>query len=103
MPKALHIHASDNVAVCTSAVKKGDEVEILEPGGGRRKVRAASDIAFCNKIALEDIPAGSGVVKYGEVIGRATALIRRGELANDSNIASQPRKYEDEYLLKQRR
>ena len=38
MPKALHIHATDNIAVCTSAVQPGDEVEILEPDGSRGAV-----------------------------------------------------------------
>ena len=46
MPKALHIHATDNIAVCTSAVQPGDEVEILEPDGSRGAVKAAEAIAF---------------------------------------------------------
>ena len=41
------------------------------------------------------------MTKYGEMIGRATALIPTGSLANDANIASQPRAYADEYLLKE--
>ena len=100
MPKALHIHATDNIAVCTSAVQPGDEVEILEPDGSRGAVKAAEAIAFCNKIALRDIASGEEVLKYGEVIGKATEDIRKGCLVNDRNIASQPRAYADEYLLK---
>ena len=61
MPKALHIHATDNIAVCTSAVQPGDEVEILEPDGSRGAVKAAEAIAFCNKIALRDIDRRSVV------------------------------------------
>ena len=100
MPKALHIHATDNIAVCTSAVQPGDEVEILEPDGSRGAVKAAEAIAFCNKIALRYIASGEEVLKYGEVIGKATEDIRKGCLVNDRNIASQPRAYADEYLLK---
>ena len=92
MPKALHIHATDNIAVCTSAVQPGD--------GSRGAVKAAEAIAFCNKIALRDIASGEEVLKYGEVIGKATEDIRKGCLVNDRNIASQPRAYADEYLLK---
>ena len=91
MPKALHIHATDNIAVCTSAV---------QPDGSRGAVKAAEAIAFCNKIALRDIASGEEVLKYGEVIGKATEDIRKGCLVNDRNIASQPRAYADEYLLK---
>lgn len=94
------IHATDNIAVCTSAVQPGDEVEILEPDGSRGAVKAAEAIAFCNKIALRDIASGEEVLKYGEVIGKATEDIRKGCLVNDRNIASQPRAYADEYLLK---
>ena len=63
-------------------------------------VKAAEAIAFCNKIALRDIASGEEVLKYGEVIGKATEDIRKGCLVNDRNIASQPRAYADEYLLK---
>lgn len=99
MPKALHINAKDNIAVCTSAVVTGDEVEILEPDGSRGSVTATMDVAFCNKIALRDIAEGEDIVKYGEVIGKATMAIAKGSLANDKNIASQQRNYADEYLL----
>ena len=56
MPKALHIHATDNIAVCTSAVQPGDEVEILEPDGSRGAVKAAEAIAFCNKSRFVILP-----------------------------------------------
>ncbi len=101
MPKALHIKKTDNVAICTSAVAAGDTVEILEPDGTRGSIRAVSDIAFCNKIALCEIAEGEDIVKYGEIIGRATADIPKGALANDLNIASQPRNYAEEYILGQ--
>ena len=99
MPKALHINAKDNIAVCTSAVKSGDRVEILEPDGSRNYVDSISDIAFCNKIALADIATGEDILKYGEIIGKATSPIAKGSLVNDKNTASQPRNYADEYLL----
>ncbi|MCD8339204.1 MAG: UxaA family hydrolase [Burkholderiales bacterium] len=100
MPKALHIHSTDNIAVCTSAVVANDEVTILEPDGSTYVLVAQSAIPFCNKIALKDIPSGEEIVKYGEVIGKATEDIKKGCLADHHNIASQPRKYEDEYILK---
>ena len=100
-PRALKLRASDNVAVCTCAVHPGDAVEIMHPDGSRTTTTAVSEIAYCNKIALCDIAEGEAVTKYGEMIGRATALIPTGSLANDANIASQPRAYADEYLLKE--
>lgn len=100
MAKALQLHLDDNVAVCTLAVKAGDVVEIIRPDGSKGEVVAVTDNTYCNKIALFDIAEGESVIKYGEVIGRASADIARGSLANDANIASQPRAYADEYILK---
>ena len=57
-------------------------------------------IPFCNKIALIDIQEGEEIFKYGEVIGKAIAFIPKGTLVNHLNIASQPRSYAEEYVLK---
>ena len=99
LARALRLHPSDNVAVCTTAVHAGDTVDVMAADGGHTTAAAVSDITFCNKIALTDIPKGADVIKYGEVIGTASEDIARGSLANDRNIASQPRAYADEYLL----
>ena len=90
MSKALHIHSKDNTAVCTSEVK----------AGSRSFINAVSSIPFCNKIALIDIQEGEEIFKYGEVIGKAIAFIPKGTLVNHLNIASQPRSYAEEYVLK---
>lgn len=63
--KTLAIHPTDNVAV------------LLE---------AAGDIPAGHKIALTDIAAGEKVIKYGEVIGRATADIRAGDHVHTHNV-----------------
>ena len=99
MSKALHIHHKDNTAVCTSEVKAGEEVEIIDSDGSRSFIKAESSIPFCNKIALTDIQEGEEVFKYGEVIGKATVFIPKGTLVNHLNIASQPRSYADEYVI----
>ncbi len=98
--KALQLHLDDNVAVCTQGVSVGDEIEIMRPDGARDTVMAVTDNTYCNKVALRDIEVGEPVLKYGEQIGLATEKIVKGALANHLNIASQPRAYVDEYLLK---
>ncbi|MCD7988718.1 MAG: UxaA family hydrolase [Klebsiella quasipneumoniae] len=100
-PRALHIHPNDNIAVCTTPVRTGDSVKILEPDQTSYFVESLSDIAFCNKIALSDIEASGQIVKYGQVIGTAIKPIRKGSLVNHENIASQPRSYDEEYLIKE--
>ena len=97
--RALQLHALDNVAVCTVGVSEGDCVEVIRPDGSRGEVIATTANTYCNKIALVDIGQGEAIVKYGEMIGRATEKIAKGALANDANITSQPRAYADEYIL----
>lgn len=38
--------------------------------------------------ALRDIAKGEYVIKYGEIIGRATEDIKKGELAHTHNVKS---------------
>lgn len=46
------------------------------------------DIPTGHKFALRDIAKGEYVIKYGEIIGRATADIRAGEWVHTHNLAS---------------
>lgn len=65
--KSVIIHPKDNVGVC------------LE---GSDKIPAG------HKFALRDIAAGEYIVKYGEIIGRATQAIGRGEWVHTHNVKS---------------
>ncbi len=98
---ALKLHDDDNIAVCTSEAATGDEITVVLPDGSEAPITAASAITFCNKIALKDLACGETVLKYGESIGRTTAAIPKGSLADHRNITSQPRAYADEYLIKE--
>ena len=102
MPQALQMHPKDNVAVCTSAVRAGDTVEVLRNDGSRFRTIAVTDITYCNKIALSRLAPGDAVLKYGEQIGEATEAIPQGSLVNDRNIRSRPRAYADEYLCREK-
>jgi len=65
--KTLQIHEKDNVAVC------------LETTG---------EIPAGHKIAVRDIAAGDYVIKYGQIIGRATENIARGQWVHSHNLCS---------------
>ena len=60
MTSVLRIHATDNVAVALELIKAGTELEI----SGLR-VTALEEIPAGHKIALEDIPEGKNIIKYG--------------------------------------
>lgn len=46
------------------------------------------DIPAGHKFALRDIAAGEYVIKYGEIIGRATSDIKKGEWVHTHNVKS---------------
>ncbi len=98
---ALLMSKDDNVVTCIKDIKENDKVIYQEENGSYSTLIAEDNIPFCNKIAIEDIPAGSLVIKYGEIIGCATEDIKMGHLANHMNIKSMPRDYESEYINKE--
>ena len=94
---ALLMDEMDNVATCVAEVLKGGQA-VYRKGGEVLAVTALEDIPYCHKIALEDIVQGQDVLKYGEMIGRATVSIARGGWVSHDNIVSVPRDYEQEMV-----
>jgi hypothetical protein len=89
MAKAIKIDEKDNVATVTSEVSKGERVEVLSPEGSvLMSPEALGDVLFGHKIALKGITQGEEVVKYGEVIGVASADIKVGEWLHTHNVES---------------
>lgn len=89
MAKAIQIDDSDNVATVTSEVSRGDQVEVLSPEGSiLMSPEARGDVPFGHKIALKPLARGEEVIKYGEVIGVASAGIEVGEWLHTHNVES---------------
>jgi altronate dehydratase len=78
-PRALRLDPADNVAVAVVPLVPGEEV---------LDVRLRDAIRFGHKMALRDIPAGEAVLKYHEVIGRASTDIAAGEHVHVHNVVS---------------
>jgi altronate dehydratase small subunit len=83
--RALIMHPSDNVATAVEEIQAGEEVAI-PLSGATRSLRAAEAIPFGFKVALEAIPAGAVIVKYGETIGKASRPIAVGALVHIHNL-----------------
>jgi len=85
--RAMIVHEKDNVATALSDLVVGDRVTLMGPG--KLGVIAASQpIPFGHKIVLIAIRKGEAIVKYGEVIGRATQRITPGIHVHIHNIES---------------
>ncbi len=83
--RALIMHPKDNVATTVEETQPGDQVQV---SGGRtvRTLTAVEAIPFGFKIALEDIPRGAIITKYGEKIGKAGQAIAKGALVHIHNL-----------------
>ena len=84
--KQIHlIHEKDNTGSALEPIAAG-EICRYQKGGISRDLRIVDDIPFAFKIAIDEIPEGTSVIKYGEVIGEASQDIHIGELVHVHNV-----------------
>jgi altronate dehydratase small subunit len=84
--KAIVMSLKDNVATALADLAAEETVE-TEVNGQKTHVTLTEPIAFGHKYSLTLIKAGEPVMKYGEVIGRATQDIQPGRHAHVHNVA----------------
>ena len=77
---ALRVDDLDNVATIFSEdIVDGTAVEIRDRTGRSELVSVIGNIPYGHKVALEDIPCGAHIIKYGQSIGMASKDIAKGE------------------------
>ena len=84
---AIAIKRQDNVATAIRDIEQGRNA-IVGIEEETLSVQVSGAIPFGHKLALEEIPSGEEVLKYGTVIGRATRDITAGEHVHVHNVAS---------------
>lgn len=87
MKKAICMDKSDNVAIVTEAIFKGDFVSYSNQAIGECNLQACDNITIYHKIAIKDIKKGESIYKYGEKIGIASVCIRVGEHVHVHNVS----------------
>ncbi|MEX0611136.1 MAG: UxaA family hydrolase [Pirellulales bacterium] len=85
-PRALRLHADDNVAVALANIEPG-RIEILGSGDGAL-VTAQEPISQGHKLALRPIAEREALLKYGVAIGVATSPIAAGAWVHTHNCRS---------------
>lgn len=85
MIRGFVFHPKDNVSFVSKTANKGDLIVLSSNG---EKITSLETIPFAHKIAIEKIPIGSYIYKYGEKIGKATQKIIKGEHVHVHNIYS---------------
>lgn len=84
---AIVLHSTDNVATAVQDLKKGQQA-IIRLGREINHVSIMEDIPYGHKFAVRKINNEENILKYGEVIGRATSDIETGCHAHIQNIES---------------
>ena len=85
--QAIVMKAKDNVCTVIEDVAPNMQVS-MEAGGETLRVQAAVAIPLGHKLAIRDIRQGETIIKYGEVIGRATQNIQMGQHVHVHNLES---------------
>jgi altronate dehydratase small subunit len=85
---AIILHLDDNVATVLEKFEEGAQIEIERRNSITEKIIATKKIPFLHKIALVDIPKGAPVIKYGQIIGKATMDIKKGDHVHTKNLVS---------------
>jgi altronate hydrolase len=79
--RCLLLRPDDSVGLLTKALPAGTDIV-----AGDRAVRLRDDIPAGHKVAVQEIPEGGQVRKYGQVIGLATRAIATGEHVHSHNL-----------------
>jgi len=83
-PKCLILHQEDNTVTALQNLRQGEVLSVVGPE--RETVTLHQDIPYAHKFARTFIAQGDDVLKYGEVIGIATADIQAGEHVHVHNV-----------------
>ncbi|QDR82564.1 UxaA family hydrolase [Sporomusa termitida] len=83
--KAIIMKPQDNVATVIEDIAAGCDIEINIEGNSI-DLQVIDNIPFGHKVAIRDIAKDDRIIKYGEVIGVATAPIAAGRHIHVHNL-----------------
>ena len=87
MKQIVVLNDADNVATSLVPLDAQSRIEVAL-NGRSRTITVLDSIAFGHKLAIRHLDAGDDVVKYGEVIGRASETIEPGQWVHVHNVES---------------
>lgn len=86
MPRAIVLNQADNVATLLDAGRAGEPCILQGESSGQMTL--LQDVPFGHKVCIADTPQSADVLKYGQVIGRASRNLKVGEHMHVHNIES---------------
>lgn len=82
---AIVMNNADNVATVTKNIHSGEEI-FFQAAGGEVTVHAIDAVRSGHKVAIKNIDKGGKIIKYGEVIGKATVPVAAGQHVHIHNL-----------------
>jgi len=86
MPRAIVLHHSDNVGTLIDRGSAGESCTLQGENSG--SVQLVEDVPFGHKVCVRDTPLGGEILKYGQVIGRASDSLKAGQHVHIHNVES---------------
>ena len=87
MRRIVILNDADTVATSLAPLAARSRIEV-ELDGERRAITVLDPIPFGHKLAIRHMEPGGDVLKYGEVIGRASKAIEPGRWVHVHNVES---------------
>lgn len=84
---ALMVNEKDNVATVLKDLSEGDRINV-PCGDETYAIEIVKQIPVYHKVSLKEINKGESIIKYGEKIGEATDLIKKGEHVHSHNVVT---------------
>lgn len=78
---AIHLNEADNVAIARVPLTQGQDLNI-----DGHAIHVAGPVPAGHKVALKPIQAGDAIIRYGQVMGRASKAIAPGEHIHTHNV-----------------
>jgi len=90
MTKGILLHEpTDDVGVAVMDLNTGDKIEAVTlEGEPVTMVTLVDDVPLGHKVAMRDLPQDKHIIEYGEAIGYAYTMIKRGAHVHVHNIRS---------------
>lgn len=85
MKRVLLAAKGDTVGSALDDIEPGDRVSCVS-SWGETQAEARERVPFGFKMAVVSIPVGGDILKYGEVIGRASRAIAAGDCVHIHNV-----------------
>ena len=77
----IHLHPADNVVIAMVPLGEHRVIEVA-----RKKISLRQLVGAGHKIAIDAVPIGGAVRRYGQIIGFATAAIEAGDHVHTHNL-----------------